>query len=57
MGAGDDGSTPIAGCTDDASGDDKWTACADVDGAREVADANRPRHFQWTSGAINWKST
>ncbi|MEC9050889.1 MAG: hypothetical protein VX747_00410, partial [Actinomycetota bacterium] len=36
----DDGSTPVAGCTDDASGDDKWTACADVDGAREVADAN-----------------
>ena len=35
----DDGSSPIAGCADSVSGDDIWTACAEITGARDVADA------------------
>ena len=36
----DDGTTPIPGCTDTAADDDKWTACADIDGVGDVTDAS-----------------
>ena len=36
----DDGSTPIVGCVDAAAADNIYTACANIDGARDVVNAN-----------------